>query len=113
MDIYEKNRIKEDAYREVYEYPLPTKVTQESLEQAKNLLKEDEDYFNAYIRRRDGNISVFDIITLEFDRMSVAKLEHDYKRAYKCAIRAIMWINRFADEMDDKLIRRARYAKGD
>lgn len=30
MDIYEKNRIKEEAYREVYEYPLPTKVTQES-----------------------------------------------------------------------------------
>lgn len=113
MDIYEKNRIKEEAYREVYEYPLPTKVTQEPLEQAKNILQEDEDYFKTYIGKRCGNISVGDIITLELDRMSVAKLEHDYKRAYKCAIRAIMWLNRFADEMDDKLIRRARYAKGD
>jgi uncharacterized membrane protein (UPF0182 family) len=113
MDIYEKNRIKEDAYREVYAYPLPTKVTQESLEQAKNILQEDEEYFNTYIRRRCGNISVGDIITLELDRMAVAKLEHDYKRAYKCAIRAIMWLNRFADAMDDELIRRARYAKGD
>lgn len=95
----DKSKAIAEAVKAIRNEKMPTKVSHENRSSAKQMYEQDLLWF----RDHKYDLALFDLVTMEIDRLQLSIFKFDYETAYLDTARVIAWLWRYMDYLETKM----------